>query len=81
MVIAEATQMVASSVVLGVILGLFYGWMGAQLLLGFLNRFEPPQMPGMFIPTLAGITVVLAVILGHTGTTCHRQKPNRRPAR
>jgi putative ABC transport system permease protein len=64
MILVESAQMTVTATVVGLLLGLFYGWAGAQSLLGSISRkeagigFVPLSVPWLFI--LA--TVIVALI-------------------
>ncbi len=62
MVFSEAVQLTAAAVVVGLLLGTFYGWVGAQSLLGSING-----SPGIIVPgvpwALLGIVVGGAALL------------------
>nr|WP_254281405.1 ABC transporter permease [Frigoribacterium sp. VKM Ac-2836] len=62
MILLEATQMALTAIVVGVVLGVVYGWAGAQALLGSANRgLIPPSLP---VPLLVGLAVTAAVLAG-----------------
>ncbi|MET0992186.1 MAG: FtsX-like permease family protein [Lacisediminihabitans sp.] len=55
MVLAESAQLTIAAVVVGLILGTFYGWAGAQSLLGSING-----VPGIVLPAIpVGLLVVM----------------------
>lgn len=62
MILVESAQLTAAAVIVGFVLGTFYGWVGAQSLLGSING-----SPGIVLPTiplvLVGIIVVAAAVL------------------
>jgi putative ABC transport system permease protein len=62
MVLAESAQLTLAAVLVGLILGIFYGWAGAQSLLGSMYG-----SPGIIVPAvplaLLGIIVVAAAAL------------------
>jgi putative ABC transport system permease protein len=62
MIVAESAQLTAAAVVVGLVLGVFYGWAGAQSLLGAMAG-----SPGLVLPAiplaLVGIVVLAAVVL------------------
>lgn len=61
MILAESAQMAITSVGLGLILGTFYGWCGAQSTLGSVSRtFVLPSVPTGLVVTLAVSALVLA---------------------
>ena len=76
MILAESAQLTAASVLVGLTLGIFYGWAGAQSLLGSINGG-----PGLVVPTvplaLIAVIVVAAVILTVAASTA----PSRRATR
>jgi putative ABC transport system permease protein len=57
MILSEAAQLTLTAVVLGVVLGTFYGWAGAQSMLGWLG-----DAPGLVVPAVPW--VILAVVVG-----------------
>ncbi len=76
MILAESAQLTAAAVLVGLVLGTFYGWAGAQSLLGSING-----VPGIVLPTvplaLLGIVALGAVIL----TIASSVTPSRRATR
>jgi putative ABC transport system permease protein len=62
MITAESAQLTAASVVVGLLLGTFYGWAGAQSMFGSISGSPGFVVPGMPWPFLAGI-VLLAGLL------------------
>jgi len=62
MILAESAQLTLASVLVGLVLGTFYGWAGAQSLFGSINGSPGIVVPGIPIPFLAGV-VVLAGLL------------------
>jgi putative ABC transport system permease protein len=62
MVLAEAVQMSVASVAFGVVLGIVYGWSGAQALLGSMlgGGFVGPSVPWFVIVGAVVVAVVLA---------------------
>jgi len=63
MILLEATQMALTAIVVGVVLGVVYGWAGAQALLGSANQglLIAPTLP---VPLLLGLAVTAAVLAG-----------------
>jgi putative ABC transport system permease protein len=57
MILSESAQLTLTAVVLGVVLGTFYGWAGAQSMLGWLS-----DTPGLIVPAVPW--VILAVVVG-----------------
>ncbi len=57
MVIAESGQLVAAAIVVGLLLGGFYGWAGAQSMLALVTGF-----PAFVVPVVS--PVLLAVVVG-----------------
>ena len=62
MIITEAVQMVVAAVVTGLVLGIFYGWVGGQTLLGSLGTPVIPVLPSLTIVVVVGGVLVLAVV-------------------
>ncbi|MFD5599322.1 FtsX-like permease family protein [Leucobacter sp. NPDC058333] len=61
MVIAESAQMTLAALGLGLVLGIFYGWVAAQTLLGSQVGLTPPSIPWPILLGVAGFGGVLAV--------------------
>jgi putative ABC transport system permease protein len=63
MILLEATQMALTAIVVGVALGVVYGWAGAQALLGSVNdgALIAPTLP---VPLLVGLALTAAVLAG-----------------
>jgi putative ABC transport system permease protein len=76
MITAESAQLTAASVLVGLVLGFCYGWVGAQSMFGSVNGSPGFVVPGMPLPFLAGI-VVLAALLTVTASV----GPSRRATR
>ena len=76
MIVAESAQLTLASVLVGLALGTFYGWVGAQSLLGSINGGPGIVVPGIPLPFLVGV-VVLAAILTVTASLA----PSRRATR
>jgi len=76
MILAESAQLTAASVLVGLVLGVFYGWAGAQSLLGSINAG-----PGLVVPTvplaLIGVIVVAAVVLTIAASTTPARRATR----
>ncbi len=76
MILAESVQLTATAVLVGLVLGGFYGWVGAQSLLG-----SARGMPGIVAPgvpwTILAIVVVAAALLTIVATIT----PTRRATR
>jgi len=62
MIVAESAQLTLASVLVGLVLGTFYGWAGAQSLLGGINGSPGFIMPGMPLPFLIGVIVLAAAL-------------------
>jgi putative ABC transport system permease protein len=64
MILAESAQLTIAAVVVGLVLGTFYGWAGAQSLLGTMNGgpgFVPPVLPlGLLVAVVVGSVVLIA---------------------
>jgi len=76
MILAESAQLTLASVLVGLVLGTFYGWAGAQSLLGSINGSPGIVVPGIPVPFLLGV-VVLAGFLTLTASL----GPSRRATR
>ena len=57
MILSESAQLTFTAVVLGVVLGTFYGWAGAQSMLGWIS-----DTPSLVVPAVPW--VILAVVVG-----------------
>jgi putative ABC transport system permease protein len=65
MILAESAQLTLAAVLVGLILGTFYGWAGAQSLLGSINGSPGivlPQLPLSLLAIVAGGAVVLTLV-------------------
>ncbi|TXN32859.1 ABC transporter permease [Lacisediminihabitans profunda] len=76
MILAESAQLTVAAVLVGLVLGVFYGWAGAQSLLGSIHG-----SPGLIVPAvpllLIGIVVAGAAVL----TLVASIAPSRRATR
>ncbi|MHA3722967.1 ABC transporter permease [Leucobacter sp. HY1910] len=61
MVIAESVQMVTAALGLGLVLGVFYGWIAAQSIFGASLGLAAPSIPLPIIGGVAGFGVLLAI--------------------
>jgi putative ABC transport system permease protein len=62
MITAESAQLTAASVLVGLVLGVFYGWAGAQSMFGSINGSPGFVAPGIPLPFLAGVVVLAAAL-------------------
>jgi len=68
MILIESAQMTITASVFGLLLGLFYGWAGAQSLLGSVSRrfsgvgFVPLAVPWLFIIVTLVVAVLFATV-------------------
>jgi putative ABC transport system permease protein len=63
MVLAESAQLTVASVLVGLVLGAFYGWAGAQSLLGAsIHGFVAPAIPLVLLAIVAGAALVLIAV-------------------
>jgi len=62
MITAESAQLTLASVAVGLALGTFYGWAGAQSLLGSISGSPGFILPGMPPLFLAGVVVLAALL-------------------
>ncbi|MGV8884913.1 MAG: FtsX-like permease family protein [Microbacteriaceae bacterium] len=76
MILAESAQLTLASVLVGLVLGTFYGWAGAQSLLGSINGSPGLVVPGIPLGFLAGVVVLAAVL-----TVSASVGPSRRATR
>lgn len=76
MILAESAQLTAASVLVGLVLGVFYGWAGAQSMLGSING-----SPGLIVPTvpllLVGIVIVAAIALTFAASAAPARRATR----
>jgi putative ABC transport system permease protein len=75
MIVTEAVQMVVAAVLTGLVLGVVYGWVGGQTLLGSLGTPVFPVLPPMTI----GIVVVGALLLAVVATIAPVRRAMRVP--
>ncbi|MGK9147218.1 ABC transporter permease [Plantibacter flavus] len=74
MIVTEAAQLTISAVVVGLVLGVFYGWAGAQAMFG--------SVGGSFItPAVPWLVVVVIIVLAALLTAAASVTPSRRATR
>ena len=72
MILIESAQMTTTATVVGLLLGRFYGWVGAQSLLGSVSRkeagigFVPLSIPWVFILTTVVVALLFAIVASLT---------------
>ena len=76
MILVESAQLTSAAVLVGLVLGIFYGWAGAQSFLGSIDGDPGFVMPVVPLPLL-GIVVIAAVVL----TIAASIAPSRRATR
>jgi len=76
MILAESAQLTLASVLVGLVLGSFYGWVGAQSLLGSINGSPGLVPPGIPLPFVLGVFVLAAAL-----TAVASVGPSRRATR
>jgi putative ABC transport system permease protein len=76
MILIESTQLTFTAVVLGLVLGAFYGWVGAQATLGSING-----NPGIVFPAVPWLIVGIVVVAGAALTAIASWAPSRRATR
>jgi putative ABC transport system permease protein len=76
MIFLESVQLTAAAVVLGLTLGTFYGWAGAQSLIGGIQG-----SPGLAVPVVPLLLVVVVVVAAVTLATTASILPARRAMR
>lgn len=76
MILAESVQMTVASVLAGLVLGVFYGWAGAQSLLGSIQGG-----PGLVAPSVPWPVVALAVVGAAVLAVLASVAPTRRATR
>lgn len=74
MVLAESAQLTFSAIVLGLVLGVFYGWAGAQSLLG-------TATDGIVVPGMPWLAIALVVAAGAIITAIASWMPARAAVR
>jgi putative ABC transport system permease protein len=75
MILAESIQMTVAAVGFGLVLGILYGWAGAQSLLGSI------QGGGFALPSVPWLVVVVAVLAAAALSTVASIAPSRRATR
>lgn len=76
MILAESAHLTLASVVVGLALGTFYGWAGAQSLLGSISG-----SPGLVVPGLPPLFILGVVVLAALLTIGASIAPSRRATR
>jgi putative ABC transport system permease protein len=63
MILAESAQLTVASVLVGLVLGTFYGWAGAQSLLGAsVHGIVAPAIPVLLLVVIVGAALVLIAV-------------------
>lgn len=76
MILSESAQLVVTAVLLGIVLGGFYGWAGAQSMLGAING-----APGFVFPAIPWIILGIVIVGGAALTAIASWAPTRRATR
>jgi putative ABC transport system permease protein len=76
MILSESAQLTLTAVVLGIVLGGFYGWAGAQSLLGSLTGG-----PGLVFPSIPWVILAVVIAGGAALTAIASWAPSRRATR
>ena len=76
MILSESAQLVVTAVVLGIVLGSFYGWAGAQSMLGSING-----APGFVFPAVPWVILGVVIVGGAALTAIASWTPTRRATR
>ena len=76
MILSESAQLTLTAVVLGILLGGFYGWAGAQSMLGSLSG-----SPGFVFPAVPWVILAVVVVGGAALTAIASWAPTRRATR
>jgi putative ABC transport system permease protein len=76
MIVAESAQLTIAAVVVGLLLGTFYGWAGAESLLGF-----SPGSPGIVWPAFPPLLLIVIVLAAALLTWLASVAPTRRATR
>jgi putative ABC transport system permease protein len=76
MIVVEAAQLTVAAVAVGLVLGTFYGWAGAQSMFGAING-----SPGLIFPVVPWAIVAVIVVLAALLTAAASVAPSRRATR
>lgn len=76
MILSESGQLTLTAVLLGIVLGGFYGWAGAQSMLGSING-----APGLVFPAVPWVILAVVVVGGAGLTAIASWAPTRRATR
>jgi putative ABC transport system permease protein len=76
MILAESAQLTTAAVLVGLVLGIFYGWVGAQSLLGSI-----PGSGGLIVPTVPLVLLAVVVVAAAVLTLVASVAPSRRATR
>jgi putative ABC transport system permease protein len=76
MILSESAQLTMTAVVLGIVLGGFYGWAGAQSMLGSING-----SPGFVFPAVPWLILAIVVFGGAALSAIASWAPTRRATR
>ncbi|MDI2098530.1 ABC transporter permease [Ruicaihuangia caeni] len=76
MILAESAQLVAAALVIGLLLGGVYGWIGAQSMMGSVNG-----SPGIVMPGVPWIVIAAVVLASAVLTVVASWAPSRRATR
>jgi putative ABC transport system permease protein len=76
MILTESAQLTFTAVLLGLVLGAFYGWVGAQSMLGSISG-----SPGIVFPAIPWLLVGIVVAAGAALTAIASWAPSRRATR
>jgi putative ABC transport system permease protein len=76
MVLVESASLTVAAVLVGLVLGTFYGWVGAQSLLGSING-----SPGIVLPAVPLLLLVVVVAAAAVLTLVASVAPSRRATR
>lgn len=76
MIVIESAQLTIAAVAVGLVLGTFYGWAGAQSMFGAING-----SPGLIVPVIPWGIVLVIVVLAALLTAVASVAPSRRATR
>lgn len=76
MIVLEAAQLTIAAVSVGLVLGVFYGWAGAQSMLGAISG-----SPGLIAPAVPWLVILVIVVLAALLTAAASVAPSRRATR
>jgi putative ABC transport system permease protein len=76
MIVTESAQLTIAAVLIGLVLGTFYGWAGAEAMLGTITG-----SPGLILPAIPPVLVIAIVVAAAVLTWAAAILPSRRATR